>query len=61
MFSPPTEPTMPNDRSEAWQEGNAAWHEGLTDADNPYANGTDESMDWFDGWNAADNGEGHAE
>ncbi|WP_157650624.1 hypothetical protein [Burkholderia ubonensis] len=51
---------MPNDRSEAWQEGNAAWHEGLTDADNPYANGTDESMDWFDGWNAADNGGNHA-
>lgn len=45
-----------SDRSDAWIEGNAAYHEGLTDADNPHPNGSDESMDWFDGWNAAAQG-----
>lgn len=43
-----------DDRSEEWQEGNAAYHEGLTDADNSYEIGSDEAMDWFDGWCAAD-------
>lgn len=45
------------ERSDEWIEGNAAFHEGMTDADNPYAIGSDEAMDWFDGWNAAQTGE----
>jgi len=52
---------MSNERSDEWVEGNDAFHEGMTDADNPYEIGTDEAMDWFDGWNAAQEGDGHAD
>jgi len=43
-----------SERSEAWQEGNAAYWDGLSDADNPHPNGSDEAMDWNDGYRYAE-------
>ncbi|MEB2554080.1 hypothetical protein [Burkholderia cenocepacia] len=40
-----------DERSDAYHDGAEAFRQGLTDADNPHPNGSDESMDWFDGWN----------
>lgn len=44
------------ERTDAYEEGREAFRQGLTDADNPYPNGTDESMDWFDGLSHEENG-----
>ncbi|MGF6575087.1 hypothetical protein ABH945_007216 [Paraburkholderia sp. GAS333] len=38
------------------EEGREAFRQGLNDADNPYPNGTDEAMDWFDGLSDEENG-----
>ncbi|QBX06743.1 hypothetical protein H1O16_gp330 [Burkholderia phage BcepSaruman] len=43
------------DRSDEYYEGYEAFALGMTDADNPYAAGTDEGMDWFDGLADAEN------
>lgn len=43
-------------RTEAYEEGREAFRNGLTDADNPYPNGSDEAMDWFDGLSDEENG-----
>ena len=37
------------DRTEYYFEGQEAARQGMTDADCPYAIGTDEAMDWQDG------------
>lgn len=43
------------ERSEAYEEGREAFRLGLNDADNPYPNGSDEAMDWFDGLSDEEN------
>jgi hypothetical protein len=40
-----------SERNDEYYEGQEAFRQGLTDADNPYPAGSDQSMDWFDGWN----------
>lgn len=46
---------MKNDNhGDAFDEGYEALRDGVPEHENPYEAGTDESMDWFDGWNAAD-------
>lgn len=44
-----------SERSDEWQEGNAAHYEGYMDSDNPYPIGSDQAMDWEDGRAAAEN------
>lgn len=41
---------------DAYEEGREAFRQGLNDSDNPYASGTDDAMDWFDGLTDEENG-----
>jgi hypothetical protein len=45
-----------DDRTEAYEEGREAFRQGLCDADNPHPHGSDEAMDWFDGFTDEENG-----
>lgn len=36
-------------RAPEFYEGQEAGRNGANDSDNPYPNGSDEAMDWFDG------------
>jgi hypothetical protein len=38
------------ERTYAYEEGREAYRAGWGEGDNPHPNGTDESMDWFDGF-----------
>ncbi|MCB4349837.1 hypothetical protein LA345_39245 (plasmid) [Burkholderia vietnamiensis] len=49
------------ERTDAYEEGREAYRLGFSDADNPHLNGSDESMDWFDGFNDEERGANHAE
>lgn len=40
--------------SDAYIEGREARLGGQSDADNPYPIGSDEAMDWYDGFNSYD-------
>lgn len=42
--------TAPDD---AWQEGYAAFEDGVAESKNPYPHGCDEHLSWNDGWLAA--------
>lgn len=42
-------------RSEAYYDGELAGEEGMEDCDNPFPIGSDEAMDWYDGWFSAVN------
>ncbi|MGK8887561.1 hypothetical protein [Burkholderia gladioli] len=44
-----------DDRTDAYHDGAQAYRQGWALADNPHMSGSDEAMDWFDGWNDAAN------
>jgi hypothetical protein len=45
-----------SERTPAYEEGREAFRQGLSDADNPHSIGSDEAMDWFDGFTDEENG-----
>lgn len=45
-----------DERSDAYHDGAEAFRQGSTDTDNPHPLGSDEAMDWFDGFTDASTG-----
>lgn len=43
-----------NSRSDEYFEGKDAFYEGYSDLDNPYESGTEQAMDWDDGYRDAE-------